>query len=1024
MSEPSPPVAADTDSDLLRAHFLRRALNASERASQTAGCDLRTEVPAWLEDSISALTDTEAVCPAAFPAGFPFLPIAIPFLEPHRDALGRCLKATTPTRSHREAIIDSAFTRLAGQVDDMLARSVVLELNKARVTGELEGGTSEERYHSYTARFTSPNFRLQFFRTYPVLARQIAIAAKSWRQVTELLVTRLGVDQDTLDQWQGIPPNSREVAAIHPGAGDRHCGGQTVTKVTYSDGSQLVYKPRDGSSDLAFANFVTWVNGEGIRHRLHSVRSLDRDAYTWQETVPFAQCSEVHAPRFYYRQGALLALLYALGGTDVHSENLICAADVPYVVDLESLCQPELALYDVRLTTSEQAVTSLTTASVLRTGLLPGQSPIAAGGQESDVSGLGGRAGQKTPFKLPFRVDAGTDVMRIETSYGETGRDHNQPIEGDVSALLLRHCQDIEDGFADVYRILMRARAWLLSDAGSPLRDFHQTAARVLARHTAYYAVLHMASFHPDLLRDALDREKHYDFLMTESATVPALAAFVEHERADLWANDIPLFTAATTSRDVNNCRGQAIPGVIASSGVEQLEERIRGMSSTDLRQQLWLIRASVGVAAINQKATLTYPSYTPSRPAQIPRGSTSSKALIEHADRIGRTLSQLAFDADGEAEWLGVNSELGRNWSLGALGPDLYHGLTGVALFLATLSRYSENPVFSRLAGRSLVTAARQVDRGMLDRSNGLSGLPGYLLGVALCQRALDIESQPMDDGQIRRLQEAVSSDGNWDVSGGLAGTILCLSSLPTFTASSQIKDVARDAAARLADAQDPVTGGWVSQAMSNSGLSTVPLAGLAHGSAGICWALSIAASHLGVPGLEETIGRGLAYERTLFLPQMGNWKDVRDARILGSGGPLVAWCHGAAGGALARLGGRMSGLACFNDPESLRDIEAAIETTLADGVGHNHSLCHGDFGNTEIVLTVARMLQRPDWQERARLALRQSVDAGQRQGWLCGMPKGIETPGLMTGLAGVGYGLLRFADPTVPSMLLLGKN
>ncbi len=37
-------------------------------------------------------------------------------------------------------------------------------------------------------------------------------------------------------------------------------------------------------------------------------------------------------------------------------------------------------------------------------------------------------------------------------------------------------------------------------------------------------------------------------------------------------------------------------------------------------------------------------------------------------------------------------------------------------------------------------------------------------------------------------------------------------------------------------------------------------------------------------------------------------------------------------------------------------------------------------------------------------------------------GTPLGVETPGLMAGLAGVGYGLLRLAEPgRVPSILAL---
>jgi lantibiotic modifying enzyme len=41
---------------------------------------------------------------------------------------------------------------------------------------------------------------------------------------------------------------------------------------------------------------------------------------------------------------------------------------------------------------------------------------------------------------------------------------------------------------------------------------------------------------------------------------------------------------------------------------------------------------------------------------------------------------------------------------------------------------------------------------------------------------------------------------------------------------------------------------------------------------------------------------------------------------------------------------------------------------------------------------------------------------------GWITGLPHGIEAPGLLVGLAGTGYGMLRLAAPErVPSALAL---
>src|SRR5581483_11883927 len=88
----------------------------------------------------------------------------------------------------------------------------------------------------------------------------------------------------------------------------------------------------------------------------------------------------------------------------------------------------------------------------------------------------------------------------------------------------------------------------------------------------------------------------------------------------------------------------------------------------------------------------------------------------------------------------------------------------------------------------------------------------------------------------------------------------------------------------------------------------------------------------------------------------------------------------------------------------------------------GMNYSLCHGDVGNLETVFMAARVLGDTHYEqevERLAAAILGSIDA---QGWLTGVPFYVETPGLMTGLAGIGYELLRLAyTDRVPSVLLL---
>ena len=166
------------------------------------------------------------------------------------------------------------------------------------------------------------------------------------------------------------------------------------------------------------------------------------------------------------------------------------------------------------------------------------------------------------------------------------------------------------------------------------------------------------------------------------------------------------------------------------------------------------------------------------------------------------------------------------------------------------------------------------------------------------------------------------------------------------------------------------------------------------------------------------------MAYERHLFAAAQGNWPDLRehDASIPTATAAgqtcMTAWCHGAPGIGL----GRLTSLPCLEEREMHQDIAVALETTRAHGFSSNHSLCHGALGNLDLLIEARVRLGRADLQPHIN-AIAATIVADIRQnGWRCGNPLGVESPGLMTGLAGIGYELLRLAEPTrVPSVLAL---
>jgi lantibiotic modifying enzyme len=211
----------------------------------------------------------------------------------------------------------------------------------------------------------------------------------------------------------------------------------------------------------------------------------------------------------------------------------------------------------------------------------------------------------------------------------------------------------------------------------------------------------------------------------------------------------------------------------------------------------------------------------------------------------------------------------------------------------------------------------------------------------------------------------------------------------------------------------------GWVTLSVP-----TKPLAGFSHGAAGIAWALLELAALTGEERFQAAAVAAIAYERTLFSPDMGNWRDLRELEVLRRAAPsaqdvfVTLWCHGAPGIGLARL----RALSHLDDAVIRNEIDTALHTTLAQGFGLNHSLCHGDLGNLELLLQASQVLDNPQWRPQVDRLAAMILESIDQHGWLCGIPLGVESPGLMTGLAGIGYGLLRLAEPMcVPSVLVL---
>jgi type 2 lantibiotic biosynthesis protein LanM len=940
-------------------------------------------------------------------SGFDLVSVAEPLIavsvEQLRAGLAGLNGAGSRVPIDPTTIEDILFTGVPRQLFALLGRTMVLELNVARVAGRLEGSTSEDRFQSFVHNIRTPEIAHRIMREYPALAVQLTSHLERWVTTSLEFTFRLCRDWNEIRRTFSPEEDPGPLVSLQSEAGDRHRQGRSVAICEFASGLRLVYKPKSLATDVHFQELLSWTNGRGAHPAFRTLQILDRGSHGWVEFVAAATCDSIpKVRRFYERQGAYLALLYALEATDVHCENVIAAGEHPMVIDLEALFQARCPAPETPLDIDSAAIAH----SVLRVGLLPWRDWSNVEPDGIDLSGLGGAAGQLTPYAIPDWEAAGTDQMHLTRRRMAISADQNRPTLNGDDVDPCDYVADVSSGFAGMYHMLLEQRAELLS-ADGPLHRFATDEVRAILRPTRTYRVLWSESFHPDVLRNARDRERMFDRLRIAVESRPYLASVVAAERDDLQQGDVPLFTTRPAVRDLWTSRGERVPDFFHEPALARVRRRVLQLDTRDLDRQLWLIRASMA-------------SVAPS-PASSSRPAISHDRLLAAARTVGDRLEAIAIRSEDEASWIGLMLATENQWTVAPLTVDLYDGLPGVILFLAYLGATSGEARYTALARAACSTMLRRVKEcesfaTSIGAFDGWGGIIYALAHLSVLWNAPELSANV--DALVERLFNWIPRDEQLDIVGGAAGCLGALLALYERRPSQRVLTAAVACGDHLlSHLQQTEHGvGWTIPGQR------APLAGYAHGAAGIAWALLKLADATRNERFRATARAAIAHERSLFSPEVGNWRDLRVREASGGDAAgesfMTAWCNGAPGIGLARL----STIATLDDAVVRDEIDTALRTTVRDGFGQNHSLCHGELGNLELLLQAEHRLGDKRWVAAASRLASPIVERVEKQQWLCGTPLNVDSPGLMTGLAGIGFGLLRWAAPThVPSVLLL---
>lgn len=875
-------------------------------------------------------------------------------------------------------------------------RPIISELQILKKLGLLCGRTPEEEYNYFVRHYLeASDYQQEFFGKYPEAYRLCQIVEKEEHAFYQEITMRLAKDHAAIVQNICHGKEFETFRKIDLNIGDRHNHGRSVSKILLDNGISIYYKPHSLKKAICYQNVyeLLWKRA-GLEHGAQrdcldegecgdsvytgKVPYIDCDDYGWEGEARKQDCeNEEQVKRYFRRMGIHLFLAYALSASDLHGENFLACGEYPVLLDFETL--PGYAGMADDETVDKQ-ISNYINSSVLKTGILP---ELIWGGNGAIVSALSTGAAVRTPFRMPVIKNQGTSEMYIE----------HEPVELTLSGCVvtckgevmqpLDYQEEICAGFMSAYRVY-------LADASvqEAMEPFFKTRTRILLRHTQQYAMHRFTSIHQKLCESTEARRKLLSEVYSDQGKWGAIHTY---EAEALFRFDIPYFEADGKGTSLFDGDGKEYPNYFPCSLYDAWKKKIQRLGERDLCIQQNLIRLSLGLLKKEQSTQF----YTCD---QILSKEEQHSLLQKRLNEIFAWFCETAFHTEEEVGWIGLQFTDTEKWNMVPDGMQLYDGLSGIAVFLATYQEQFADDASAMLLEKvkRRLFAYTDMEKSPEDRKRKNGMLEGDSSIAAAYLMLYEITGE-MDylryaEKQFRKVEDLCGQSD--DYMSGRAGLLLIALKLYKYIENKRYIELAKRYEKEL----------WEHSFIAVKGVGwktcdAPPLAGMAHGSSGILMAYAELLRVTGEKTYEEKIRQILAYENFLYSKKYGNWLDLRAPEKIRV---MNAWCHGAPGILLARMKLAEAGV------QTEKDIRLAAAALFRQNPGSHICLCHGASGN---LLIMNRYLSKCGRHNQTYVARYEALLSD----FLIHMPEYTkvlvyesQNPGFMNGFAGVGYALL----------------
>ncbi|CBW76898.1 Serine (threonine) dehydratase (lantibiotic biosynthesis) / Lanthionine synthetase (lantibiotic biosynthesis) (plasmid) [Mycetohabitans rhizoxinica HKI 454] len=883
------------------------------------------------------------------------------------------------------------------------------------VDDDRSGPPSRERYRSFIQQHRSDGLA-RLLGDFPVLGRLLAQTVMFWLDSSAEILLRVHDDRQVLLAEFGIPVHARLVR-IGQDSGDRHRHGRTVAMLGFSDNRQewkVVYKPRDMAIDFAFQRLLG--DRDVIAHlpALASLKVLPRAGYGYMEVAMHHPCADEQAlSLFYLHAGRLCAILYVLGCTDGHHENLIASSTNLFLIDAETLFEPVVRA-DLRAVSRPDSVLlgsalqARFEESVARTELFPVWLLVSTQRQAIDTSAFGVASSALECRPVSGWRNINCDAMTFGTVDVLDQQPASLPVGRGQANPFACHLATFSEGFRLQGSVIIRQRdAWLKT--GGILDRFAGLTGRVVLRATRIYSAIGQQQLQAGALRSAhaqrLTLEPLARLFSTSASPLENWSALAA-ERSQMAQLDIPYFTHRLDQNCLLLGTGErAIEGYFEANGLDDCRRRLQSLDLDVIEFQLLVIDGLVAAKTLRAHAGPVGERASPT-PQARPLSPDERLHMVRSvaADLVGRIF-------DDRPEWLGFDmARDGRRFHFRPLGLSPYSGTLGIAAFFACLagsplaqsSRFGLDVWVKRMIQPLEVLAGQPgaaLSRWWRDQPLGLAGCGGQLLALmAICATNIAPSAASAGRELASRLLEGL--DERWltnaaldliEGATGLVGPLLMLDSDNALRIAMTIGDrLVHDACA------------WYPMTDAQRGLAPHS-PGFVAGASGMIAALTRLHHHTGVNRYRDCAQRLLTHDRSTLGIGNDGWESRFSLALGGNDALHHSWCHGLAGVALGRLSMFETELW---EATAERELDAILASLCAAASPADH-VCCGQFGAIAVLRIAQDMLRKRACESHA-----EQLEAAAVMGMIRDRNHlavrshgpGKHHLGLMNGLSGIG--------------------